>query len=571
MSVVLHRRLFFRGLGTVCLFGAMSLSGAAQANRIDIQSRTATERIEVDEPDVYEVVEDSASIDLTEDPAQVDEEFIIIDDGDDSPSSTWNGSYSTFEPSGRFRGEYRSRALWDLRHDGDAEDVFEWWQQLNFLLKYRFSDDFDIVTEIDNRYGVVGEAPQENPFWGLNVSYAKWLTDIDLRQGYLRWRSNGWEISAGSRIFVWGKNELNAPADFMNPLDATGDIVGLLSDPRMAKVPVWALDIGYQWGDHFIQFVAQPIFVRTQVPIVGRDLALAPPGTQLESQIRTAASIHPSIEDSLGDGLVGTEVPEEAIWNSSFAFRGTTTFQGWDFALTGGWVWDRNPTLYIDRDLRGLLSSGVNLLGANAGGNLDPEATAQLAAVQQKAALGQELFRATFRRQFVVAFEGEGVVGPLVVRWDIGWKDGELLYTESLDSFRLQQLSGTLGVEYSYGETFFIQTSAFAQAAFDAPGQPLLGWDAQNSDPGAAGRTATNLGGSIVMRGSPEESDWDWSTRTVVLIQPIATAHVVDIGFAGFENQRVSLGGLVVVGEAASLADDFKRLSLGFVSYSCAF
>ena len=309
----------------------------------------------------------------------------------------------------------------------------------------------------------------------------------------------------------------------------------------------------------------------TQVPIVGRDLALAPPGTQLETQIRTAASIHPSIEDSLGDGLVGTEVPEESLWNSSLAVRGTTSLGGWDFGLTAGWVWDRNPTLYIDSDLRGLLASGVNLLGANAGGNLDPESTAQLAAVQQKAALGQELFRATFKRQLVAAFEGEGVLGPLVVRWDIGWKDGELLYSESLDSFRLQQVSGTVGFEYSYGETFFIQMSAFAQAAFDAPAQPLLGWDAQGSEPGSDGRTALNIGGSVVLRGSPEDSDWDWSTRTVILVQPISTANVLDIGYNGFENQRLSLGGLVVMGESGSIAKDFERLNLVFLSYSYAF
>ena len=38
------------------------------------------------------------------------------------------------------------------------------------------------------------------------------------------------------------------------------------------------------------------------------DLALAPPGTDLETQIRTAASVHPSIEDQIGDGLAGTEI-----------------------------------------------------------------------------------------------------------------------------------------------------------------------------------------------------------------------------------------------------------------------
>ena len=136
-------------------------------------------------------------------------EFIIIDDGDSSETSF----EPYFEPTGRFRGDYRTRALWDVVHNGDAEDVFEWWQQLNLYLKYQFAEQWDTVTEIDTRYGVVGEAPQENPFWGVNVSYSKWLSEVS-RQGYLRWRDAGWEISFGSRVFVWGKMSSLPPAIF---------------------------------------------------------------------------------------------------------------------------------------------------------------------------------------------------------------------------------------------------------------------------------------------------------------------------------------------------------------------
>ena len=108
--------------------------------------------------------------------------------------------------------------MWDVVHEGDAEDVFEWWQQLNLYLKYQFAEQWDtVMSETDTRYGVVGEAPQENPFWGVNVSYSKWLSEVSLRQGYLRWRDAGWEVSFGSRILFGGKNELFAAGDFLNP------------------------------------------------------------------------------------------------------------------------------------------------------------------------------------------------------------------------------------------------------------------------------------------------------------------------------------------------------------------
>ena len=494
-------------------------------------------------------------------------EFIIIDDGDSSETSF----EPYFEPTGRFRGDYRTRALWDVVHEGDAEDVFEWWQQLNLYLKYQFAEEWDTVIETDTRYGVVGEAPQENPFWGVNVSYSKWLSDVSLRQGYLRWRDAGWEVSFGSRIFVWGKNELFAAGDFLNPVNAQGDVVGLLSDPRMAKEPIWAIDASYQLDDHVLQLVVVPIFVRSDVPIIGRDLALAPPGTDLETQIRTAASVHPSIEDQIGDGFAGTEIPEESLWNSSIAFRATSNLGGWDLGATVGWIWDRNPTIYLDDDLRGLLASGVNLLGANAGGNLSPEATAQLAAVQQKAALGQELFRATYARQWVAALEAEGVLGPLVVRLDLGWKDGELVYTDQLESYRLMQFSGTLGLEYSYGESFFGQLSVFSQLALDAPAQPLLGWDDGELDPGSDGRLASLIGGGLVMRGSPEDQDWDWSSRTILAILPLSVANVLELGYTGLESQRLALGTVLIHGERGSLGDQFNRLNLVYGMYSIAF
>ena len=137
-------------------------------------------------------------------------EFIIIDDGDSSETSF----EPYFEPTGRFRGDYRTRALWDVVHEGDAEDVFEWWQQLNLYLKYQFAEQWDTVVETDTRYGVVGEAPQENPFWGVNVSYSKWLSEVSLRQGYLRWRDAGWEVSFGSRILFGEKTNSLPPAIF---------------------------------------------------------------------------------------------------------------------------------------------------------------------------------------------------------------------------------------------------------------------------------------------------------------------------------------------------------------------
>ena len=65
-------------------------------------------------------------------------------------------------------------------------------------------------------------------------------------------------------------------------------------------------------------------------------------------------------------------------------------------------------------------------------------------------------------------------MGPLVVRLDLGWKDGEFVIHEDLESYRLMQFSGTFGLEYSYGESFFGQLSVFSQFGLDALGSRYL-------------------------------------------------------------------------------------------------
>ena len=108
--------------------------------------------------------------------------------------------------------------------------------RLLISMKYQFAEDWDVVSEIDTRYGVIGEAPQEeSAFWGLNVSgYSKWLADVEL----LKVISDGvtrigkWLLAL---VFRLGENELFAAADFLNPVNAQGDVIGLLSDPRVAK------------------------------------------------------------------------------------------------------------------------------------------------------------------------------------------------------------------------------------------------------------------------------------------------------------------------------------------------
>ena len=74
-------------------------------------------------------------------------------------------------------------------------------------------------------------------------------------------------------------------------------------------------------------------------------------------------------------------------------------------------------------------------------------------AVQQKAAIGQELLRAVYHRKLTVAGELQGVVGPFVARLDVGFSLESTQYTSSFEALRKPSMTAAAGVEYTYGDS----------------------------------------------------------------------------------------------------------------------
>ena len=85
---------------------------------------------------------------------------------------------------------------------------------------------------------------------------------------------------------------------------------------------------------------------------------MAPPRTDPETQVEQQHQFT-SIEDQIGDGFAGTEIPEESLWNSGVAFRATSNLGGWDLGATVGWIWDRSRRFISMMICAELLASGV--------------------------------------------------------------------------------------------------------------------------------------------------------------------------------------------------------------------
>ena len=166
----------------------------------------------------------------------------------------------------------------------------------------------------------------------------------------------------------------------------------------------------------------------------------------METQLKQALTLHPSVEDQLQDGFMGTEIPDESPLNSTLALRMKTKQWGWDFALTAVYGWDQTPDVYLDDDLRVMLLSGQLNVNNPQGAATDPAVNQAALAVQQKAAIGQELLQAVYHRKLTVAGEVQGVVGPFVARLDVGFSPESIQYTSGFEALIKPVLTAASGL-----------------------------------------------------------------------------------------------------------------------------
>ncbi|MBI3179716.1 MAG: hypothetical protein HYZ27_08640, partial [Deltaproteobacteria bacterium] len=159
------------------------------------------------------------------------------------------------------RREVASRLLVDTQFEPTGEDVSEWWNVGKLSLDHRRGVSLRAFAEARVRWGVVGEDPGQ-PYLLVNVSEPKWTSEVDLREAFVSWRHEAWDIKVGQQIFVWGKNELFAAADLLNPMDVRYDPISGLDAFKDARAPVFAIDAGYFAAETGAELVVLPFFAR---------------------------------------------------------------------------------------------------------------------------------------------------------------------------------------------------------------------------------------------------------------------------------------------------------------------
>ena len=382
--------------------------------------------------------------------------------------------------------------------------------------------------------------------------------------------ANGSGASRCQQLFVWGNDELFAPADVINPADLRWDPIALLASPRDAKVPVLAADVAYWWGDTVLELVVMPFFAGNKLAVYGRDFAAGPPGSRLDEQVRTAVDIDPSIEDALQSAVAGTRVPEESPLGASVALRGTTRLWGWDFGATAYFGWDRAPRLWVDDDLQRLLANGQGIFTNPNAVVGDAEVRQAAVAVQQKLAVGQQLFSAEPARLWRFALEARGVVGDVVVRFDGGFSPLQTFYSEALDTFRRPAAIGAGGIEYTRGEQWYAALSAHATTVFGAPAeQRLIGIEGRAVEPQARSVAVLyGVHGSARYRWTA--ADLEASLTGIYNISPGDLMLSGEVVYTLSEPHTLGLGALSIHGPVGTLGDSYKRNDFAYLRYTAA-
>jgi hypothetical protein len=505
-----------------------------------------------------------------------DDALIIIDDESEAPLSVGDESKQP-EPTARaappasrtwLRAEIVSRLMLDTEQEKTGEDVVEWWNVGDLSIDHKIGRELHAVADARVRWGVAGEDPApDHTFLVVNPRDSKWTGEVELREGWLGVRLADLELRAGQRIFVWGKNELMAGADVLNPIDLRFDPLNMIESLKDAKVPVFALDALYSIGRSDLQLVVLPFFTPNRGFLVGRDMALAPPGSDLEARIHAAFRVHPSVEDELQSTVFGSQLPEEQPLQSSVALRASTTLASIDLAATAFYGWDRTPRIRLDPDLLLLLDNSEALLANPELLLTDPALRDASLGVQQKALTGEELVRAIYRRMWRLALEGQGVLGDFVVRGDVGFSPGQTYYTAALRSVWKNAMTAVLGVEYMRGETWYVALTGFTVAVFRAPKEEvLIGIEREDADP-TERRTAALWGVSGVVRWT--EPDWDVEAEINGLynVEPGDRFGTASLSYSGLEPHVFGIGCMIAEGPKGTIGHNIRRNDFVYLSY----
>jgi hypothetical protein len=148
---------------------------------------------------------------------------------------------------------------------------------------------------------------------------------FELREAYLQYASESWDLRLGRQLIIWGKADGVEITDLISPKDYTEFLAQDYDDIRM---PVDAFKFRYLRDQMTAEFVCVPVFQPAILP--GEDSPWALGG-----------EIPDDVEVSYEDPLV----PEKKLENSEIGGRLLFYLPGVDLAFSSLYTWSKTPVI----------------------------------------------------------------------------------------------------------------------------------------------------------------------------------------------------------------------------------
>lgn len=267
--------------------------------------------------------------------------------------------------------------------------------------------------------------------------------EATLREAYVGFFVRRFDLRIGQQRIAWGRGELFAPNDVVNPLDLRDQF---LTETEVLRLPTLALRGDLSIGPAVISAVVAPYFQPNRIDSYGGNWSPIQPGAPAlyRALARAAArslAIDPTLYPALQPLLQQTALPPADLTGTAAGLRLQLSLHRLDLDLFYHYGYDFNPSLQIDPALTATLSA------------IDP-ATADPSTLSTSLLSGvtQGSVSATYVRRHHGGLSAVTTAGPLVLRGDLA-VDSQLVFTgKDLQGVLAPSVQGVLGIEYQHGD-----------------------------------------------------------------------------------------------------------------------
>lgn len=232
---------------------------------------------------------------------------------------------------------------------------------------------------------------------------------LELFEAYLHHATSDWDLRLGRQIVRWGKTDQISPVDNLNPQDLREFVIPELED---RKLPNWMARVRLFPGDVTLEGVLIPFFEENRFDWTGNTWAL--------------------LGMDSGGLRIREDKPGQGLENVDWGLRASSTFIGWDVALSYLQATEKSPRLRFEP---------ANPLGPT--------------------------LHADYRRQHIVGLEFETTVDKFGFRGEGAYFDEQTLPTRNLDTMSRPVSHAVIGVDYLGEADWYVNVQLSHQHVFD--------------------------------------------------------------------------------------------------------